>query len=404
MAAVSSWRADDGPGRAVELITSGRARTRTALAEALGLARSTLGQRLQPLLASGLVLESEELVSSGGRPSRALRLNPRAGVVISIDVGEERTRVAITDLDAAILAERVLTLRLDDGPEELLETISTAARQALQESDLLGVPVAGIGLGLPAAVDFRAGRVSGWSIMSGWDGFDIRGHLRRTWQVPVLVDNDVNVQTVAEHHRFWPQVSHLFYVKIGTGVGSGMVIDGCVNRGAQGVAGDIGHAHVGGHGDPQCRCGNRGCLESLVGGWALARDLRGDSHPQMHDARDVARQAKLGEVDAVTRLRAAGRILGEAVAFSANLLNPDVIVLGGLLSASGDHLMAGVLESIYQRSLPLTTRKLRIVPTGYRSRSGIAGATYLVRDHVLDPARLDRLLGAGLGPFAVDEN
>lgn len=390
---------DDGPGQALDLITSGRARTRTALAEALGLSRSTTTQRLDPLLACGLVRESEDLVASGGRPSRSLRLNPRAGLVVSVDIGEERTRVAVTDLETTVLGERVLALRLDDGPEPLLDRISDAAGQVLHEDGLDDAPVVGIGLGVPAPVDSAAGKVTGWSIMSGWDGFDVRDHLRRAWGVPVVVDNDVNVQTVAEHHRFWPDASHLLYVKIGTGVGSGMVVDGAVNRGAQGGAGDIGHAHVGGYGDPQCRCGNLGCLESLVGGWALARDLRDAPRPDMHDARDVARQVKLGEVQAVTRLRAAGRILGEAVAFATSLLNPEVIVLGGLLSVSGDHLMAGVRETVYQRSHPLATRQLRIVPTGFRSRSGIVGASYLVRDHVLSPARVDALLAAGGSPF-----
>jgi predicted NBD/HSP70 family sugar kinase len=390
---------DDGPGQALDLITSGRARTRTALAEALGLSRSTTTQRLEPLLACGLVREEDDLVASGGRPSRSLGLNPRAGLVVSVDIGEERTRVAVTDLETTVLGERVLALRLDDGPEPLLDRISEAARQVLHEDGLDDAPVVGIGLGVPAPVDSAAGKVTGWSIMSGWDGFDVRDHLRRAWGVPVVVDNDVNVQTVAEHHRFWPHVSHLFYVKIGTGVGSGMVVDGAVNRGAQGGAGDIGHAHVGGYGDPQCRCGNLGCLESLVGGWALARDLRDARRPDMHDARDVARQVTLGEVQAVTRLRAAGRILGEAVAFATSLLNPEVIVLGGLLSVSGDHLMAGVRETVYQRSHPLATRHLRIVPTGFRSRSGTVGASYLVRDHVLSPARVDALLAAGGSPF-----
>ncbi|MEW1958673.1 ROK family transcriptional regulator [Kineococcus sp. NPDC059986] len=390
---------DDGPGQALDLITSGRARTRTALAEALGLSRSTTTQRLEPLLACGLVREEDDLVASGGRPSRSLGLNPRAGLVVSVDIGEERTRVAVTDLETTVLGESVLALRLDDGPEPLLDRISEAARQVLHEDGLDDAPVVGIGLGVPAPVDSAAGKVTGWSIMSGWDGFDVRDHLRRAWGVPVVVDNDVNVQTVAEHHRFWPHVSHLFYVKIGTGVGSGMVVDGAVNRGAQGGAGDIGHAHVGGYGDPQCRCGNLGCLESLVGGWALARDLRDARRPDMHDARDVARQVTLGEVQAVTRLRAAGRILGEAVAFATSLLNPEVIVLGGLLSVSGDHLMAGVRETVYQRSHPLATRHLRIVPTGFRSRSGTVGASYLVRDHVLSPARVDALLAAGGSPF-----
>ncbi|WNI14244.1 ROK family transcriptional regulator [Actinacidiphila sp. ITFR-21] len=394
------WRADEGPGRILELITTGRARTRTSIAQLTGLSRSTVGQRLDALFAAGLVKESDKSVPSRGRPSRALQLNHAAGLIISVDIGEERTRVAITDLNAGILAERVERLAVGEGPDVLLDKITTTVRGMIGHADLGDKPVAGIGFGLPAPVDYEAGRVLGWSIMSGWDDYDIRGHLRRTWQVPILIDNDVNLLTLAEHRRFWHDRSHLLYIKAGTGVGSGMVVGGRVNRGAQGAAGDIGHAHLSGFGDPQCRCGNRGCLESLVGGWALARDLRDRHQNNGHDARDVVDQVKGGDSAAVAALRTAGRILGEAVAYATSLLNPDIIVLGGRLSTVGDHLMAGVREVIYQRSLPLATRQLQIVPTKYKSRAGIAGAAYLVRDHVLHPSTLDTTLASGDSPFA----
>ncbi|MFE4663650.1 ROK family protein [Streptomyces sp. NPDC056716] len=399
-ASPSLWRADEGPGRVLELITTGRARTRTAIAEMTGLSRSTVGQRLDALFAAGLIQESDKNVPSRGRPSRALQLNPSAGLVISVDIGEERTRIAVTDLDTAILADRVERLAVGAGPVVLLDRITATVRDLITQAGLDGRPVAGIGFGLPAPVDHEAGKVLGWSIMSGWDDYDIRGHLRRTWQVPILIDNDVNVLTLAEHRRFWHDQRHLLYIKAGTGVGSGMVIDGRVNRGAQGAAGDIGHARISGFGDPQCRCGNRGCLESLVGGWALARDARGRHKDNSHDARDVVEQVKSGDSGAVTALRAAGRVLGEAVAYATSLLNPDVIVLGGILGTTGDHLMAGVREVVYQRSLPLATRQLQIVPTKYKSRAGIAGAAYLVRDHVLNPASLDAALAADGSPFA----
>ncbi|WP_328915279.1 MULTISPECIES: ROK family transcriptional regulator [unclassified Streptomyces] len=394
------WRADEGPGRILELITTGQARTRTAISQLTGLSRSTVGQRLDVLFAAGLIRESDQSVPSRGRPSRTLQLDPSAGLIISVDVGEERTRVAVTDLSAGILTERVERLVLGEGPDVLLDKITATVREMIGNAGLADKAVAGIGLGLPAPVDYEAGRVLGWSIMSGWDDYDIRGHLRRTWQVPILIDNDVNLLTLAEHRRFWRDQPHLLYIKAGTGVGSGMVIGGRVNRGAQGAAGDIGHAHITGFGDPQCRCGNRGCLESLIGGWALARDLRGRHQNDGHDARDVVDQVKRGDSAAVAALRTAGRILGEAVAYATSLLNPDIIVLGGRLNTVGDHLMAGVREVIYQRSLPLATRQLQIVPTKFKSRAGIAGATYLVRDHVLHPATLDATLAAGGSPFA----
>ncbi|MDX6244357.1 MAG: hypothetical protein QOE76_2080 [Frankiales bacterium] len=392
-------RAADGPGAVLQLIISGAARTRSAVAEVTGLSRSTVGQRLDALFAAGLILETDELVPSRGRPSRALQLNSRSGVMISVDIGEERTRIAVTDLNTAILSDRLERLELGVGPEILLDKITAIIRDMLAQPELAESTVAGLGLGLPAPVDYDAGRVMGWSVMSGWEDFDIRGHLRQTWQVPILIDNDVNLMTLAEHRRYWPNERHLFYIKAGTGIGSGMIIDGAINRGAQGAAGDIGHAHIAGFGDPLCRCGNLGCLEALAGGWALARDLRGGEDLASHDARDVAERVRRSDSRAVAGLRSAGRIMGEAAAYATSLLNPDVIVLGGILGTTGDHLIAGVREVIYQRALPLATKHLRILPTKYKSRAAIAGAGYLIRDHVLDPTTIDRMLARSSDPF-----
>ena len=388
------WRPQDGPGAVLQLIASGRAVTRGAIAEALGLSRSTVLDRLGLLIGAGLVGGTEEVVSGRGRPSQVLRLDTKERLIIAVDIGEERTRVAVTDLGAEIRGERVERLELSDGPEALLSRVSAIAREVLADEGLSADKVVGLGLGLPAPVDYEAGQVQGWSIMSGWDGFDIRSALGRDWPVPVVIDNDVNLLTLAEQRTHWPDERHLLYIKAGTGVGSGMVVGGAIHRGAQGAAGDIGHAHISGYHDPLCRCGNRGCLEALVGGWALAEALRAD-RPGLRSARDVAGLVKRGDSDAVALLRTAGRILGEAAAFATSMLNPSVIVLGGALSAAGDHLIAGVREVIYQRALPLATRQLRIVPTHFRSRAGIAGASLLVRDHVLDPAAIDaRLAGA----------
>ncbi len=155
-----------------------------------------------------------------------------------------------------------------------------------------------------------------------------------------------------------------------------------------------------GHGDPQCRCGNLGCLESLVGGWALARDLNAQLNTtDSHDARDVIRHVKQGESAALASIRAAGRTLGEAIAYATSLLNPSVVVIGGILATTGDDLVAGVRELIYQRSLPLATRHLQITPTKFKTRAGIAGAAYLVLDHVLDPSTIDQALSTGRLPF-----
>lgn len=389
-----------GPGQILELITSRRAVTRSAIAEVTGLSRSTVTQRLDALFGLGLVMETSELVKSRGRPSRVLRLNRDAAVIGCVDIGEDRTRIAITDLESNILAERVEQFVLSEGPVVLLNRTSAIIRELLATDSIGERALAVVTLGLPAPVDYELGRVQGWSIMSGWEAYDIRTHLGGELGVPVLIDNDVNLLTLAEHRRYWPDERHLLFIKAGTGVGSGMVINGMISRGAQGAAGDIGHAHLSGFGDPPCRCGNFGCLEALVGGWALARDL-GDRLPtDGRDARGVLKLARDGDSFSAARLRLAGRTMGEAVAFATSLLNPNVIVLGGALSAAGDHLLAGVREVVYQRTLPLATRRLQIVQTAFKSRAGIAGGAYLGRDYVLSARVVDRAVSNGTMLFA----
>ena len=248
-----------------------------------------------------------------------------------MDIGEERTRIIVTDLGRRVVADHVEQLALSDGPTAILDHIAQTIRTLVADAASASSPLVGIGFGLPAPVDYLAGKVVGWSIMSGWDGFDIRGHLGEVFEVPILIDNDVNLLTLAEHRRYWPNEQHLLYVKAGTGIGSGQIVGGRINRGAQGAAGDIGHAHISGYGDPLCRCGNLGCLEALAGGWALARDLRERSGVEIHDARGVVDLVRKGDAHALAGLRAAGRSLGEALAYATSLLNPSVIVVGGML-------------------------------------------------------------------------
>lgn len=386
---------EDGPGSILQLIASGRARTRAEIGDATGLSRSTVMQRLGTLRDLDLVREDEQLVQSGGRPARALKLNANAGRFAAIDFGEERTRIAVTDLRARVLVDHVQRFPLEEGPEILLDRASSAVHELLDEPENHGQPLRGIAVGLPAPVDYDAGRILGWSIMSGWEDFDIRGHLAKQWDVPVVVDNDVNLLTLAEARSHWPKEQHLLYIKAGTGIGSGMIVGGAVHRGAQGAAGDIGHAHVRGYGDPVCRCGNLGCLEAMAGGWALARDLRASTDMDVHDARDVAKLVQRGDPRALAAIRHAGRVLGEAVSFATSMLNPNVIVVGGLLASTGDHLVAGVREVIYQRTLPLATRHLRIVPSRTLAKAGIIGAAHLALESVLSPGSLDAAISRG---------
>ena len=282
-------------------------------------------------------------------------------------VGDRSRRLAVTDLLPRVLAETTLDMDVGRGPAAVLAAIAQAFDTLLDGVGRGPEEVVGIGLSLPAPVDFAAGRVVGPSVMRGWDDFDIRGWMRHRFDAPTLVENDVNVMTLAEARRFWPDASQFFYVKVGTGIGSGIVADGRIYRGAQGAAGDIGHIQMPGTAGPLCRCGKLGCVEASASGWSMARDLRAIGL-EARDARGVLALVEANQPNAINLVRAAGRIVGEVAASVVSVLNPSVIVVGGTLSRAGDHLLSGIRELIYQRCLPLATRDLVVVA----ARSGDA--------------------------------
>jgi predicted NBD/HSP70 family sugar kinase len=211
----------------------------------------------------------------------------------------------------------------------------------------------------------------------------------------VLVDNDVNIMALGEHFTHWRDTEHLLFVKVGTGIGCGIVAGRLIHRGAQGAAGDIGHIRVPGNEDVLCRCGNVGCLEAVAGGRALAERLAA-AGAEATSSRDVVRLLRAGEPLAVRLVREAGRSLGQVLAGCVNFFNPDVIVIGGDLGEAHEQLLAGVREVIFERSLPLATGDLRTVPSLLGDRAGIVGAAVMVIEHVLAPDVVDRALQGGV--------
>jgi predicted NBD/HSP70 family sugar kinase len=209
----------------------------------------------------------------------------------------------------------------------------------------------------------------------------------------VLVANDVNIMALGEYWARWRDTAHLLFVKVGTGIGCGVITDGRIHRGAQGAAGDIGHIHVPDHDDVICRCGNIGCLEAIAGGQALAERLAAQG-VDATQSRDVVRLVRSGHAGAIRMVRDAGRTLGEVLAGTVNFFNPAVIVVGGDIAEAREELLAGVREGIFSRSLPLATRDLRIVPSRLGDRAGVIGAATMVIEHVLSPDAVDRSLEA----------
>jgi predicted NBD/HSP70 family sugar kinase len=234
--------------------------------------------------------------------------------------------------------------------------------------------------------------MSGWPvsppIMPGWDRFPIPERLQQRFPVPVLVDNDVNIMALGEHLNSWPQISDMLFVKVGTGIGCGIVTKREIYRGAQGAAGDIGHIRLAHHDDVICECGNVGCLEAVAGGRALVRAVRALGH-EAATSRDVVELVRAQDLEIVRLVRQAGRDLGEVLASLVNALNPEVIVVGGDIAGAHEQLFAGIREVIYQRSTALATRSLHIVPSQLDDRAGVIGAAGMASEHLLSPEQLD---------------
>lgn len=380
-------------GLLLSLIAAGEARSRADLAARTGLSRTTVTQLLAQLLAAGLIVEGDERRHSGGRPSRLLTVAPGAALILVADIGETHARLAVTDLVPTIRATSTLPIDLAAGPIVTLALLATQFRALLAELGQEKARLLGVGLGLPAPVDHAAGRVVGPSVMPGWDDFDICDCLGAHLGAPVVVENDVNLLALAEAASAQLDTDPLLFVKAGTGIGSGLIADGRLYRGAQGASGDIGHIQIGGAEGPLCRCGKQGCLEAHAAGWALARDLRA-AGLAAETARDVVTLLKEGEIKAEMMLHRAGRVFGTVIASAVSILNPSAIVIGGTLAEAGETLLSGIRAEVHARSLPLAIRHLRILRAAAGPDAGLLGAARLVMADRLSSRHADATIAS----------
>jgi glucokinase len=383
-----------GTAALLQLVRDGRPRTRAELSAETGLARSTIAERVDLLMAAGLLRHADKGRSTGGRPPSLFAFNPRARVVLAADIGATHVKLALTDLAGEVLAEDDHAQDIASGPTAVLGHVQDRALAMLRRLGRTPEDLLGVGIGLPGPVEHSSGRPTNPPIMPGWDGFDVPGFVRSRLDTVTLVDNDVNIMALGEHRTQWPEQPQLILVKVATGIGSGLILDGRLHRGSQGVAGDMGHVrlpHGPGVADVLCRCGNVGCLEAVASGAAIAARLTGQGIEAKGSA-DVVALARNGSVPTLQQVRQAGRDIGEVLATAVSLINPSVIVIGGALSQAGEHLIAGVREVVYQRSLPLATEHLRIVQSRAGDQAGVFGAAFMVIEHALAPGQLDSLL------------
>jgi predicted NBD/HSP70 family sugar kinase len=380
----------EGAGVLLGMIRSGRARTVTQLAAAMGVARSTILQRLEHLQRLGLVRSEMRTEGARGRPAAVFGFDPRAGTVLAAHLGLTGARVAVTDLDGDVLADRFVDVDVARGPDALLHLLH-ATFEELSAEAATG-PVVGVGVGTPSTFELKAyARGHGLSA-AGWDRDHFRDALAQRFRVPVLLDLDVAMLALAEHRASWPDAEVLVCVKLGTLIDAAVVVRGVPIRGADGLAGELGHIKVVDADDP-CVCGSIGCLDAVASGSALVRQMVTAGRPVDHVSQ-IIQLANDGDQDAVHLIRRSGRRIGEVLSSVVNLLNPAGISLWGYLTEA-ESLLAGIRESLYQTALPGSSEHLRLTPTSLGDLAGVRGAALSVTDTVLEPRAVERAVLTG---------
>jgi glucokinase-like ROK family protein len=382
--------------RLLRLLRDNGQASRAELGEAVELSKSKVAVELDRLTELGLVEPQGLAASRGGRRSHLVGLASSLRFV-GIDIGATSIDVAITDGELRLLAHAGVPFDVRRGPKLVLQ-------QALDLVDKLRADVAvdqvhGVGVGVPGPVSQREGAPVMPPIMPGWNRFPVRDTLSAALGAPVMVDNDVNIMALGELHAGTARsVDDFLFVKLGTGIGCGIIVEGHVYRGADGAAGDIGHIRIEDSG-PTCTCGNDGCLESFFGGAALARDAEAAARSGRSfvlaerlavagslTAEDVGVAAAAGDPVAVALVRSGGQRLGLALAALVSFFNPGMVVIGGGVAGLGHRLLAEIRGVVYRRSLPLATGNLPIVLSELGGTAGVVGAARLVSDSVFSTA------------------
>ncbi|MGX7826141.1 ROK family protein [Actinokineospora sp. 24-640] len=380
------------PGQVLALIRSGRVKTRRDLQELTGLSRSTVALRLSQLGSAGYIRTVEQRLGATGRPAELVSFEESDKLVLAADLGVTHARFALTDAGGRMLAERTEDLPVRQDPDVVLKTVIRRFRDLLRGAGHDRARLAGVGVGLPAPVDFPTGRPVRPPIMPDWHGHPVAQRLAEAMGCPAFVDNDANLLGLGEVRERYPDVDNLLFVKVGTGIGAGVILGGRPERGATGQGGDIGHIRIAQpSGGARCRCGSTDCLAAHASGAALARALTERGFPA-GTTRDVVRLVAEAEPAAVALVREAGLLLGEVLATAVALLNPTVVVVGGDLALTREHLLVGIRERLHERTVPALANSLAVVESQLGDRAGVHGARHMVIDQVFSAEAVDARL------------
>ncbi|MBN2549455.1 MAG: ROK family transcriptional regulator [Anaerolineales bacterium] len=369
--------------------------SRAELARQIDLTRSTVSAIVAEFVDTELVREAESGPTTGGRRPILLEINPRRGYVIGIDIGATHVSLVAADFLARVMHEMELPFDIRKGPQSCLSELNLHVQQLLDKAGLSQSQVLAIGVGVPGPVLAESGIVTSPPIMPGWDGYPIRDYLQKLWGCPVSVNNDAELGALGEWAFGAGRVKrHMAYIKVGSGIGAGLILDGRIYRGATGLAGEIGHLTIQEHG-PLCTCGNHGCLEALAGGAAIARNaiqaVKAGRRTQLSSikpvesitARDVGEAARLGDLVAQQIVADAGGYLGIAIAGVINLSNPSMVIIGGGVAQMGDLLLEPIRHVVRERCLQPAAQAVRITSAVLGRRSSSMGAVVQAIDTAL---------------------
>jgi glucokinase-like ROK family protein len=356
--------------------------SRSELARLTGLSRTTVATLVGDLRARGLVVEvpdaDREAEPAGkGRPPILLRLDASAGAALGVDFNHDHIRVAVADLSSTVLAERKADLDVDQAGTLALDVAVELVDSVLDDAGVTPDQVVGVGMGVPGPIDRRTGMLGTSPIMPGWAGLEIRERLGGMLGLPVEVDNDANLGALGEvTFGAGRGYSELVYVKLSSGIGAGLVLDGQLHRGATGIAGELGHVQVRAEG-AVCRCGYRGCLETIASSGALVELLR-PAHGAELTVSGLLDLVDRGDIGATRVVSDASRVVGRVLANVCNHLNPEVVVVGGELSAAGAPLLNGIRETIDRYAQPGNASAVEVRAGVLGDRAVMLGALALV--------------------------
>jgi glucokinase-like ROK family protein len=371
--------------------------SRTDIVRLTGWSRPKVTTEVGKLAKRGILIESGEGASQGGRRPRLLKFNHQLGCIVGMDIGATSMDIAIADLNAQVLARDSGPADVRDEPLELLGAAKQRVLALLAKLNLRPQQVLGVGVGVPGPVDFLKGILVAPPLMPAWEGFSIRGYFHAVFPSAfVAVDNDVNIMALGELRGGAGMGQEDFiFVKIGTGIGAGIVCNGNVHRGHNGSAGDIGHICAD-HNGPICRCGNVGCLEAMAAGPAIAdratEAVQNGSSPILAQklaanngvlrAEDVAAAVREGDRASIEIVQRSGQLIGDVLAGLVNFFNPSMILVGGGVSNIGNQLLASIRQAVLRRSTALATRELIVSYSPMSGDAGVTGAIHLALEHL----------------------